>query len=113
MQHPEARETVSCEARGGQEHEGSLRRESLFKPPRWVENLGSPKAQESKRPRPGLTFWVARKGYSFSGGSKPLRRRCKAAEVMQGSARAERVLGNEARITGEESKALKGKAHEC
>lgn len=103
---------MGCESRGGQGQEGSLERESLFRPPKWGENLGSQKAQESKRPRPGLTVWVARKGYSFSGGSKPLRRRCKAAEVMQGSAGAESVLGNQDRITGEEWKALKGKAHE-
>lgn len=55
---------------------------------------------------------MAIKGYGFSGGNKPLRRRCKAAEVMQGSARAESVVGNDDPITGEELKALKGKAHE-
>jgi hypothetical protein len=55
---------------------------------------------------------VAIKGYGFSGGNKPLRRRCKAAEVMQGSARAEGAVGNDGPITGEELKALKGKAHE-
>jgi hypothetical protein len=55
---------------------------------------------------------VANKGYGFSGGIKPLRRRCKAAEVMQGSARADGVIGNGDPITGEELKALKGKAHE-
>jgi hypothetical protein len=110
MQDPEVRETVGCEARGGKGQEGSLERESLCRPPRKGENLESRKTQESKRPRPGLTLWVARKGYSFSGGSKPLRRRCKAAEVMQGSAGAERVLGNRDSITGEEWKALKGEA---
>jgi hypothetical protein len=55
---------------------------------------------------------VAIKGYGFSGGNKPLRRRCKAAEVMQGSARAEVVVGNDGSTTGEELKALKGRAHE-
>jgi hypothetical protein len=33
---------------------------------------------------------------------KPLERRCKAEQVLQGSARAERDLGNGISITGEE-----------
>jgi hypothetical protein len=89
-----------------------LEREILFKSPKKRENLESHKPHESKRPRPGLTFRVATKGYSFSDGRKPLRRRCKAAEVMQGSARTERVSGNGNPIIGKESKALKGETHE-
>jgi hypothetical protein len=42
------------------------------------------------------------KGDGFFGGRKPLKRRCKAEQVLQRSAGAERVLGNGDSITGEE-----------
>jgi hypothetical protein len=50
-------------------------------------------------------------GHGFSGGIKPLERRCEAVEVLQGSAGAEGVRETGHRSPGRR-KALKGKARE-
>jgi len=51
------------------------------------------------------------KGDGFSGGSKPLKRRCKAVVVLQGSARTERGEETLLRSPGR-NKALKSEAQE-
>jgi hypothetical protein len=50
------------------------------------------KAQESRRPRPGLNLRGSRKGYGFSGGMKPLKRRCEGVRFRK-EAQERRVEG--------------------
>jgi hypothetical protein len=59
-----------------------------------------------------LPTWIndsgSAKGDGFSGGRKPLKRRCKAEQVLQGSARAEGDLETGRPITGEEESSEEG-----
>jgi hypothetical protein len=67
----------------------------------WGGSLGGWKAQESRRPWPELTLREAKRGAAFMVG-ETLKRRCKAEEVMQGSAGAEAQEGNLLGTTMEE-----------
>jgi hypothetical protein len=59
-----------------------------------------------------LPTWIndpgSAKGDGFSGGLKPLERRCKAEQVLQRSAGAEGILETGSPITGEEKGSEEG-----
>jgi hypothetical protein len=62
----ELREPLFVRKEGTEEHEGHLRRETLLKSDRWRENPRGPKAQKSKRLRPGLNIWEAERSTASS-----------------------------------------------
>jgi len=80
---PEVRDSMRCKAFWVEGREGDLRRGEDVSGgwgEREPERLKGPGEQG---PRPGLKSWGAREGYGFSGGMKPLKRRCEVVRFRK------------------------------